>query len=584
MNKRRCILTIVSGSKYNSIWQRTESMFVDYAEKSDAELIVLKGADHVPSPHWLKFSIYELLKKEFNRVAFIDADIIIRDDAPSLFDIVPEDELGIFDEGEWAPRAICLYETMKVYDMKLPNWNGRSYYNTGVMVVSRQHRHIFKVNEEIKPLRNNFGEQTYLNMRIMQSGVKIFNLDYKYNRMSVMDRITGMTRLDSYMIHYAGDGYGPTLEKMDRDIAKWEEDKPEYKYKRQVFVWALGGLGDMVAAEPTIRHIREKVYPNSDIYLMSLHSCLYEHIEGLQISKDYPKKDFDAVFEINTHPTPGDKFGEYVPFNFTHCADWASMAALGRQLTDKDKQYKLSYNENDLNEVLSICKEPENLVLIHAGVGWATKTFPIEWWQSIIDGISGMGFKVGIIGKNENEGHSCLPVVCPKDGVDYRDKLSVKGLIALISKAKILVSNDSAPIHIAGAFDNHIILIPTCKHPDHILPMRKGSKYYKARALYKKLIEDDDYRKATDLKGWQAKHFMPGHTIEEYLPEILEVLSAVLTFNKEYERDLYSLDKEKEKGNVKRPNYTRTSCWSNFMESNKRGFRNAVCREIVHSP
>ena len=76
---KRTILTIVSGDKYEKIWKRSEPFFVNYAEKCDAELIVLKGAEYVPSPHWLKFSIYELLKKEFNRIAFIDADILILD-------------------------------------------------------------------------------------------------------------------------------------------------------------------------------------------------------------------------------------------------------------------------------------------------------------------------------------------------------------------------------------------------------------------------------------------------------------------------------------------------------------------------
>lgn len=579
---KKAILTIVSGDKYEKIWQRTEAFFVSYAEKCDAELLVLKGAEYVPSPHWLKFSLYELLKKEFSRIAFIDADIIIRDDTPSLFDIVPENEFGIFDEGEWTPRALCLYETMKVYDVQLPSWNGRQYFNTGVMVVSKQHRHIFKVTEEIKPLRNSFGEQTYLNLRIMQSSVKIHNMDYKFNRMSIMDRITGMTRLDSYLIHYAGDG-DRIFEKMDRDIARWKEDSPNYNYKRQVFVWALGGLGDMIAAEPTIRHIREKVYADADIYIMSHHPYLYDHIEGLNISKDYPKGEFDAVFEIQTHPTPGDKFGEYVPFNFTHCADWASMAALGRMLTDKDKEYRLTYNEKALDEVLSACNNPEELVLVHPGVGWETKTFPVEWWQSVIDGISELGFKVGIIGKNENEAHAYLPVVCPKNGVDLRDKLSVKGLIALISKARILVSNDSAPIHIAGAFDNYIVLIPTCKHPDHILPMRKGSKYYKATASYKKLIEDDDYRKATDLKGWQAKYFAEGHSIEEYIPDVQDVINSVNKFNEQCEKS-YCLNKKQEvTKNVERFNENRTSCRCNIVESNKRGFRYAVCGEVVHS-
>lgn len=240
---KKAIVTIVSGDKFEEIWKRTEPFFLDYAEKCDAELVVLKGTDcKLPSPHWIKFSVHELLKKEFDRIAFIDADIIIRPDTPSLFDIVPEDFFGIFDEGEFTPRNICIYEVMKVYNVEGFRYDGRTYYNTGVMVFSRQHRHIFNVTEEVKPLRNSFGEQTFLNMKIMLSGCKILKLPYKFNRMSIMDRVYGISRLDSYLIHYAGDG-NRLLEKMDRDIAQWKKDAPDYKYKQNIFIWALGEIG-----------------------------------------------------------------------------------------------------------------------------------------------------------------------------------------------------------------------------------------------------------------------------------------------------------------------------------------------------
>ena len=59
---KKAILTIVNGDKYNEIWKRVEPYFVAYAEKCDAELIVMSEGD-VPSAHWLKFSIYDLLRK-----------------------------------------------------------------------------------------------------------------------------------------------------------------------------------------------------------------------------------------------------------------------------------------------------------------------------------------------------------------------------------------------------------------------------------------------------------------------------------------------------------------------------------------
>jgi hypothetical protein len=493
----------------------------------------------LPSAHWLKFCIHELLRKKYERVAFIDADIIIREDSPNIFDVVPADELGIFNEGEVIPqRNICIREVMNVYSQEIMQtygvkkltYDGRSYYNTGVMVCSRGHRSIFNVTEEIKPLRYHFGEQTFLNFKIMMSKFQVFPLSYKFNRMSCMDSILGVSRLDSYFVHYAGDGEH-LFPKLERDIKQWEIDKPSYRYKKNVFIWALGGLGDVIAAEPVIRYIRNVVYKDADIYLMSKDFEMYDHIEGIELSKDYPKKEFDAVMEINTHQLPWEEFGKMAPFQFTHPVDWTSMRALGRQLPDLDKQIKLSFTQEHMDKVLSIYPNPEELILIHAGVGWESKTFPVEFWNSIISELKHEGFKVGLIGRDMKfeshvAEHKYLEV--NSDGcVDFRDKLSIKELFALISKAKTLISNDSMPIHVAGAFDNNIILIPTCKHPDHILPFRNGSKHYKSTALYKKLMEDDCYYTGDNGEAWVAKDIPKGHTIGEYLPEVSEVIETV---------------------------------------------------------
>jgi lipopolysaccharide biosynthesis glycosyltransferase len=476
------------------------------------------------SPHWMKFSIYELLKKEFSRIAFIDADIIIRPDAPSLFDIVPEDKLGIFNEGQYLPRSVCIYEAKKVYNIPLPKWDGKTYYNTGVMVVSREHRHIFSIQGELKQLRNAFGEQTYLNMRILSSEVKVFPLTPKFNRMSHIDRVTGMTRLDAYLIHYAGDG-DKLLTKMDRDIERWKDS--DYKYKQQIFVWALGGLGDAISAEPVIRFMKEKIYSDADIYVLSKHHNIYRHIDVERFDEsDFPKKEFDAIYEVNTHPTAYDRFsdfgisfGFYVPHGFVHPVDWVSISVLNRQLPLEDREIQLETTDDFPADVD---------ILVHPGRGWETKTFPLEWWQEVVDTLDAKGFKVGIIGQDVSDKHGYVPIKCPLNGIDFRDKLSIQQLINLISKTPLLISNDSAPIYIAGAFDNNILLIPTAKHPDLLMPYRKGQQYYKAAAVVKKLIEGASEGRATDLNGWMLSNFKKGRKIEDYIPEPSEVISKAV--------------------------------------------------------
>jgi hypothetical protein len=554
------IMTIVAGEKYQEIWKRAEPFFNAYADKCGADLLVLKELPPLPSPHWAKFSIHELLKKQYDRIAFIDADIIIRPDTPSLFDLVPEDQFGIFNEGTYMPRAVCIREVMKVHDVKLPKWNGKDYYNTGVMVVSKQHRHIFTVSAAIKPLRNSFGEQTFLNLKIMNSDVKVFSLPYKFNRMSHLDRIIGVSRLDSYLVHYAGmdvmHGEGSTVKAMDKDIKRWEEDKPGYKYKQKIFIWALGGMGDCIAAEPTIRYMRETLYPDADIYLLTkkYFFFLYHHIKGITFltEGEFVPEEIDAVCEFNTHPTIHDQnneyatsFSSYCPHKMTNSIDWVSLVCINRQLNRKDKTIKLTYSDEDLEGVLKLCETPEDLILVHAGRGWETKTFPVSWWQEIINDLDDAGLKVGLIGKEVNDEHGYVPVVCPPHGVDFRDKTTLPEMVALIDQAPVLISNDSAPIFIAGAFENYLIVIPSCKEGDLIIPFRHCEQSYKVASLGKKTITDDEPLRITDLKGWQMAKLPVGHTIEEYIPDAGDVTKQAKTFFMQSKK-LICMNKHKE--------------------------------------
>jgi len=523
----KAIITIVAGEKYNKIWLRTRPFFENYADKVGADLIVLEDASFVPSPHWLKFSIYEFLKKKYDRVVFIDADILIRDDAPDLFEIVSEDKFGVFNEGQFTPRSMCLHEAMQVYGVRLPKWNGRDYYNTGVMVVSKKHRHIFKPPGEIKQLRNAFGEQTFLNFRLFENETEVHNLDYKLNSMSIMARLTGFTRLDSYFVHYAG-WERDIFEDIDRDIEMWKSK--DYDYKRNIFMFVGGGIGDQVCSEPVLRYMKEELYPDANIFALTSVPRLFDHLD-IKADRKYPEGEFDAMHEMNAHPSQVDHLQMKLIHPLCHPVDYISTACIGRILPDEFKTPKLTYSKKDLKESKDICKNLKDLVLIHPGVGWPSKTFPIEWWQKVVDGIS-KTHTVGMIGKTlliDGDGvpkHSYAPVECPENGYDFRDKLSLGGLIALLDKAKVLVSNDSAPVHLAGAFDNHIVLIPTCKHPDYVLPYRNGHKDYKTVSLCKKTLYDDHIKGylITDLVAW---HISECNNLYDYLPEPEEVIQTI---------------------------------------------------------
>ena len=535
LQNKNLLLTIAMGELYKILAELTHPTFINYAKKINADFLSINEKNiSQTTPHWEKFQIYDLLKK-YDRILYVDTDIIIRADAPNLFDEVPYFELGLFDEAPYTEnRHIAFQQACHAYGILPQNWNGK-YYNTGVMVISRPHKDLFK-----KPEReiHNFFEQTYLNVQIATKNIPVHNLKYWFNRMSCMDSLIGEDRHASYFIHYAGFPNPQMLPNVIyNDLKKWEKNHPNYNFKRHILINVQGGLGDQISAEPAIRYLLNHIYVNEDVRIVTHFPRLFTHF-NIPVSK-HGEMNYSIdtkPWQVITLPGPETVQWSIVSNLLTYTTDFCSMALLKRTLPDKDKQFHLEILPEDKQEVEEIIDcDLENLVLIHAGRHWESKTFPKEWWQKIIDDLYNKGYRICLIGKDspgdngEFEGNGArgtVNVYAYDNIIDTRNLLSLGGLIYLISKAKVVISNDSAPIHIAGAFDNYIILIPTCKHPDHILPYRKnGDKHYKSFAFYKKLTLDDFPSEPTTLYTVTADKVLGD--FYDYLPETDEIVNCV---------------------------------------------------------
>src|SRR3990170_5572970 len=282
---KKAIVTIVSGEETRKMWEGTGTSFLHYAQKTGAELVVLDSSRlWMPSPHWLKLDLYALLTR-FDRIIYLDSDILIRPDCPDLFDVIPKEKLGIFNEGKFSPRAMAIHECKVRFRDDLPGWDGMSYYNTGVMVLSKIHRNIFEKPEQVPKLRFAFGEQTFLNWRIIKGNFPIQELNWKFNRMSLMNKHLGMTRLDSYIVHYAGSEPVPVrVEVIKKDLAQWWKDGPRYEYHPCIFIDVGGGLGDQICTEPALRYLSEVLYPKAEIMVMTVYPRLFQHLKNIKVS------------------------------------------------------------------------------------------------------------------------------------------------------------------------------------------------------------------------------------------------------------------------------------------------------------
>lgn len=485
---KTAVVTITIGRNYENLAQMTHASISSYAHRIGAEFVVLlEQLVGKTSPHYEKFRIFSMLN-QYERIIYLDTDLIVRPDCPNLFEVVPEELFGAVDEGRFQERKEAMISAAQEYGIKLDAYDGK-YYNSGVMVLSRQHKELFR-----KPEREiwNFYEQTYLNLMIRKLRIPVFDLPTTFNRLHCMDAPTGEHRLRSFIVHYAGILSGLELV-IPSDLKRWEASE-HLSMKKNIMIGVGAKLGDNVCAEPIVRYVVEHV-PESRVKVVTNHPELFGHlsVSVVPFGSENDEKD-TPYFRMDTTLDETNPLRKVFNPDHMYVMDFMSLLCLGRTLASNQKAIRLPVSARALIEAADITgngvAELSNLILVHPGRSWPSKTFPEKWWNDVIENLAST-HQVGIIGQDISSELGVQRVNVPKGAIDFRNLLSLSSLIGLISKAKVLVTNDSAPLHIAGAFDNQIVIIPTCKHPDLIMPWRNGSQAYKSRILYKKLMYDE---------------------------------------------------------------------------------------------
>lgn len=450
------LVTITSGDKYRELGKITHPTLLAYATKIGAEFLVWRDTKKHKFPAYKKLDISKLLEK-YDRVLYVDTDILIRDDAPNLFDIVPETHVGLFEEGQFMNRQ----EAMRQLSPNEMEWITRgTYYNTGVMVVSKAHASMF-TRPAVETY--NFMEQTWLNLILFKTEHPVHHLPYKFNRMVWMDAC-GENRLDSYFLHYAGilSNDVDNISTVKEDLAQWEKDRETgYKYPRKIHFTVRGGFGDQVAAEPVLRYVKETIFKNDRVMVHADFHELFEHLDVELFHFGNIIRD-PGIFKLDLTPKV-DSSG--ANFSLMHQTDFASIKAFGGLLPHEKKILAIKDFSKHAPEGID-----RDTVLIHASKWWPTKTFPLEFWATVAEEAKTLGLKPIFIGKTgEKDG----PAAMAPEGFDSLiDKTDVKGLIGAIQACGFLVTTDSAPLHIAGSSSCRIGLVSPIRVPWSLVPTR----------------------------------------------------------------------------------------------------------------
>lgn len=278
-----------------------------------------------------------------------------------------------------------------------------------------------------------------------------------------------------------------------------------------IFIMTCGGLGDQVCAEPVVREVR-RMWPNKRVGVVG-QRAFFGHLDVEVFGYESDTKTDGETFVVKTFQAAD--WG--LSFVF-HPVDFISMSVLRRQLPNRLKQIRLrpGFDRFGLKDHL----------LIHPGKTWENRTFPQDWWQNVVD-LCSEKRKCALIGSHIHlDGHNkgLVDIECPPGCVDLRNQTTIEELIVLISGNDVL-SNDSFPVHIAGAFDNWIFMIPTAKHPEFVLPFRNGRQDYKSCCPLRRLMSEDMFYPMFGLS--RGDTIPEGFGILDYLPSPEQVVEAV---------------------------------------------------------
>jgi len=295
-----------------------------------------------------------------------------------------------------------------------------------------------------------------------------------------------------------------------------------------------GGLGDEICSEPVVRYACEKLYPKEDVRICTKYPEVFKHLNkpcgknsqelGISEGTAYlyfcasPYKTLNG--EHLTHP-----FATIAQPLFIHSLDFHSLFMIRRILPDEDKRIYLKVTEEARNKVKDLIPF-DDFIAFHIGAEKnSTKGLPSDYTQEVIDSLVALGHTVIVFGKLED-----APVY--KNAINLTNGLDVETIFALVEKSWLLLTNDSAPLHVAAAFDNYIILLPSIKHPERLLHVRHGHRYWKAASLYKKLMVDDiNWPPHKGIEGWE---WYPNiENKRDYLPDIEEIIRTVEQMKKE---------------------------------------------------
>lgn len=200
------LITVRADNNIKDMTDISLPFIYEYAKKCGAEVYILDKDIEGLHRHYRILRLYDLFE-HYDRILNLDADILVKYNCPNVFDIIDVSNVACIYEDKGTRQDHRRNTIKHIQQIRgNVNWN-QGYINTGFILFSRCHRHIFNYNGERLWEEPGY-DDIELAYRMHKSNIFIHELPYQFNHMTMFSEgwNNSANRFNSFVIHYAGIG------------------------------------------------------------------------------------------------------------------------------------------------------------------------------------------------------------------------------------------------------------------------------------------------------------------------------------------------------------------------------------------
>ncbi|MHC4076308.1 MAG: glycosyltransferase family 9 protein [Planctomycetota bacterium] len=204
--------------------------------------------------------------------------------------------------------------------------------------------------------------------------------------------------------------------------------------------------------------------------------------------------------------------------NCIHLVDFYLKIVQAAGASDIDVEFVFGEDPQAMNSVNSLLAshsiQPRKYIVFIPGSAHSDKCWPVECFSELADRIS-LQFALPILAvgtSSERDTVEQIQGISDASITDFTGLTNLKQLVTLLKSARLVVSNDTGPGHIAAALGTPLVMMFSWSNPARIAPYGKSEC----------MVASEPYSRGLGIKSTDPKHSVKMITVDRVYQKVCE--------------------------------------------------------------